>query len=33
MMNDIESDAYITKIGMYDNNMSIKNNKINLEVV
>jgi len=33
MMDDIVSDGYINKIDMYDNNMSIKNNKINLEVM
>ena len=33
MMNDIVSDGYITKIDMYDNNMNIKNNKVNQEVI
>ena len=33
MMDDIVSDGCINKIDMYDNNMSIKDNKINLEVV
>ncbi len=33
MMNDIVSDSYIAKIDMYDNNMTMTNNKINLEVM